>query len=229
MAKYLRYSLFLFLLLSGSNAMAQRTYELGALPAFSLNKKLPSNWEMNFKTEQRLRFSAGMFQEAFELKTKYVLSDYSLLIGKKVGLNSKINGGYLIRFRDGTCFHRSIQQFTLVRKLNGLRIAHRFASDQTFTMGQSPLFRLRYRIGTELPLNGQSADTKEWYLKLTNEYLHIFRATGYDLELRLVTLAGYAINEKSKLEFGFDYRIDSFLNGIAEHVLRGSINWYYSI
>jgi hypothetical protein len=213
----------------GSKTVAQSTYELGALPAISLNKKLSDGWELNFKTEQRFRFSSGTFDAPSDRQTDYVLSDYSLLVGKKVGLNSKINAGYLIRFREGAVVHRSIQQFTLVRKLSHLRLAHRFTSDQTYSQDVPSTFRFRYRIGTELPLNGQSADTKEWYLKLTNEYLHIFQSADYDLELRLVTMAGYAINKKSKLEFGFDYRLDSFLNAFPEHVLRASINWYYSI
>ncbi len=112
-------------------------------------------------------------------------------------------------------------------QVSSMRLAHRFAADQTFGGGDPTEWRLRYRLGTELPLNGQEADPKELYLKINNEYLGSWQGNDSDLEIRLVPVLGYLFTDKNKLEFGLDYRIDSFLANEARQRFWGVLAWYY--
>jgi hypothetical protein len=149
-----------------------------------------------------------------------------LITAKKVSLNSRVSGGYLIRIRDKDLIHRIIQQYTIVQKMTSFRLAHRFASDQTFSLNESPEFRLRYRLTSEIPLNGQSVDPKEFYIKINNEVVNSFQNSDYDLEIRIVPFLGYGITDSNKIEIGLDYRANSFLNYSTRHNFWVSLNWF---
>ena len=205
---------------------AQGSYRSGLLPAINLNRPLSGDRELNFKWESRQLFAQGQQGEAPAYQFRYVLSDFSLLLSQKLGFGAKLAGGYLLRLEDTGPVHRAIQQFTVVRRPGSFRLAHRFAADQTFAAEEQTEFRLRYRIVVELPLNGQSVDAREWYLKIGNEYLGGWQGNSQDLEIRLVPMAGYNVNDSSKLEFGLDYRLGSLFTGSHNHTLWTGITWY---
>ncbi len=209
-----------------SKVTAQSTYSTGVLPSINFNKKLQRDWSLNFKTETRLRLSEGEFKGEVNNDIDYILSDFSLIGAKKVGLNSRIAAGYLVRFRDNEMVHRAIQQYSIVQRLSAARLAHRIASDQSFFESNSYEIRLRYRLTSEIPLNGQSVDPKEFYLKINNEYLNSFQGSEYDLEIRIVPLLGFDITDTNKIELGIDYRVNSFLNNTTDHSFWMSINWF---
>ena len=122
-----------------------------------------------------------------------------------------------------------MEQLTLVQAFNAFRMAHRIAVDETFG-GEAPLeVRLRYRIGAEFPLNGLFVDPNEFYFKITNEYLNKFSDGAYDLEARLVPTLGYLITDTNKVEFAFDYRVDSFIDGGGANNFWLGINWYLKL
>lgn len=110
-----------------------------------------------------------------------------------------------------------------------MRLAHRVVADQTFSESEATEYRLRYRLAAEVPLNGQSADAKEFYIKISNEYLNSVQSAEYDLEIRLVPLLGYTVTEKHKIEAGLDYRVNSFLGHNARHSFWISLNWFIEI
>ena len=200
---------------------------MGSLPAINLNSDLGNGYRLNFKWESRQIIES--VSEADANRVNFVLSDFSAIVSKKVDLRSSIAGGYLIRFEGDAVIHRTIQQFALVRRLTGIRIGHRFASDQTFGKKEDFSFRLRYRLTGEFPLSGQEVDNKEFYLKVNNEYLNAFERNSYDFEIRLVPSMGYLFTDKNKLEAGLDYRIDSFVNGTAVSNLWLAISWYIKL
>ncbi|MBK7474896.1 MAG: DUF2490 domain-containing protein [Haliscomenobacter sp.] len=212
-----------------SGLHGQSTYQLGGLPSLNLNKKLKNEWSLNAKLESRQLFQRGKTNENPEKEYKYVLTDLSFIAAKKVGLNSRIGGGYLIRLEDGELFHRFIQQYVIVQKMSGFRLAHRILSDQTFSGDEKPEIRFRYRITSEIPLNGSSVDLGEFYLKFNNEYLNSFQAQEYDLEIRLIPLLGFDITDNFKLESGMDYRVDSFFNKSARHSYWMTFNLFVDI
>lgn len=211
------------------NVIAQSTYQYGILPAVNLNVSLKNDWKLNAKIESRQEFKTGFYNASSKLKYNYILTDYIAIFGKKVGPNKTLSGGYLMRFRNGNVFHRSIQQFSITQKLTSLRLGHRISTDQTFAAHTSPVWRFRYRISAEIPLSGQTVDPKEWYLKLNNEYLNIFESDQYDLEFRFSPLLGFELNDAQKIEWGIDYRLDSFLNDSPNSKYWLSINWFISI
>lgn len=53
---------------------------------------------------------AGEFPSDF--KYGYLLTDYSAMVSRKIGLNNTLAGGYLVRVEDDAVEHRLIQQFT---------------------------------------------------------------------------------------------------------------------
>lgn len=227
--KKLQFPVFIICLLFVNPVSSQRTYQLGVLPAVNLNNKFKNDWSFNTKIESRQRLQSGDFSGGADKEYQYVLTDISLIAGRKVGLNSRIGGGYLIRIAEGEQMHRFIQQYIIVQKKSGYRLAHRFLTDQTFSEKEAPVFRLRYRITSEIPLNGESVDPTEFYLKLNNEYVNSVQEADYDLEIRLVPLLGYGISDDHKIELGLDYRINSFVSSSTQHSFWVSLNWFVEI
>lgn len=226
----LLFSILPFFILFFCNPLkAQNTYQIGGLPSLNLNSKLKNSWAINFKVESRQIYQKRIFNSTVDKRVDYVLTDFSLIVAKKVGLNSRLAVGYLTRIRDKKHIKRTIQQYTIIRKLTSSRISHRFSTDQTFFSDDSLEFRLRYRFTSEIPLNGQTVDPKEFYIKINNEYLNSWQNKDYDLECRLVPLLGYNFTDSNKTEIGLDYRINSFLNNRSRNSFWISINWFVEI
>ncbi|MDP2235510.1 MAG: DUF2490 domain-containing protein [Bacteroidales bacterium] len=205
----------------GSNA--QSSSQLGFMPSLNISTKLPKDWALNFKAESR----QALYQDDF--KYSYVLTDLGLTAAKRIRLNTTIAGGYLMRITNEEIKHRAIQQISFARKYENFRLSHRIAMDQTFSNLDDTEFRFRYRISTEIPLQGQSLDPKEYFLKLSNEYLNSLQGKEYDLEIRSVAFIGYAITSDSKVEIGLDYRVDSFISGNTRNRFWLGLNFYHSI
>ena len=208
---------------------AQSTYTAGLLPSLNINQKIADDWRLNYKAESRLSSAERHFSESPDLKMQCSLTDLSVLASRKVGLNNSLAGGYLLRLEGGGPSHRLIQQYTLVRRYNYFRLAHRLSSDQTFSREAATQARLRYRVSFDIPLNGQEVDDREFYLKINNEYLSALSEGKYGLEIRLVPSLGYAFNDNNKIELGLDYRIGDFVNGYPEHRFWLPLTWYIGI
>ena len=202
---------------------AQSSNQAGILPSININKKLPKDWSINFKTESR----QSLFKEGFNYN--YLLTDFSLAGAKKIGINTTVAVGYLLRVTDNGLVNRAIQQVSSVKRYPSFKFGHRFSADQTFEANDDAEFRFRYRASVEIPLNGQSLDPKELFLRLNNEYLNALRSGKYDLEIRGVGLIGYAFTANSKFELGLDVRLDSFLNTKLRNRSWLSLNFYQSI
>lgn len=212
-----------------NSALAQHAHQFGGLPSLNLNAKLKKDWSLNAKIEARHLFLSRSSNGIVNTNYKYVLTDFSILAAKKVGLNSRLAAGYLIRLEDGELFHRLIQQYTIVQKLSGFRLAHRFLADQTFSSSEDPDFRIRYRITLEIPLNGESIDTREFYIRINNEYINSLQSLKYDLQIRLIPLLGYSITDNFKMELGMDYRVDSFFDNKTRHSYWVALNFFIDI
>lgn len=202
---------------------AQSSYQYGIIPSINLHKKIPGNWATNFKLESR----QSIFNQ--ELKYDYLLTEVSLVVTKRIATNITVGGGYLLRAVDDKFKNRAIQQISFSKKYPGLRMAHRIMTDQTFEKNENTELRLRYRISSEIPLEGQSIDVKEFYLKINNEYLNSLQGVDYDLEVRGVALLGYSVSALNDVEIGIDYRLDSFVSGNPRNRTWLSINFFHSL
>ena len=205
---------------------AQHTYQFGILPAFNVNTKLAENWKINFKAESRQLLREGQFREDADYQYRYVLTDLALVAATRVSVNHTLGMGYQLRLREGASIHRLIQQFAITQRFSALRLGHRLASDQSVQSGAPALVRLRYRLAAELPLSGQAVDSREAYIKLSNEYLNQFQGDDYDLEIRVVPVIGYVFTDANKLEFGLDYRVDRLFEDARRSRFWVAVNWY---
>ena len=228
--KALKYLVLLYVgLLLAYTVSAQSTYQIGLLPSLNLNKKLEKDWSLNLKIESRQLIQRGNFEGFVDPGYEYVLTDNTLVAAKKTGFNSRVAGGYLMRFRGKELIQRAIQQYSVVQKMNGYRLAHRFVTDQTFVPNQQTEFRLRYRLTSEIPLNGQSVDQNELYLKINNEVLNSWRSSDYDLEIRVIPFLGWIVSANTKIEFGLDYRVNSFLTNNARHTFWTALSCFIDL
>jgi hypothetical protein len=108
-------------------------------------------------------------------------------------------------------------------------LGHRFGTDQTFGQDAPAVYRIRYRIALEKPLQGLETDPKEFYLKVGNEYIVAFESGYRDIEIRLIPAAGYVFNPWNRIEAGIDYRFNEFLLSPSDHDFWFSLTWYASI
>lgn len=226
----IKYSFFVVILVLNSwLCRSQSSYELGGLPSVTLNKKLPKDYVLNFKVETRQVFESGVFNTDIREGYNNILSDFTIIVGKKISINTSLNMGYLFRFENNTIIHRSVQQLIWVNRYEGFKLGHRIATDQTFEPGEAPAYRLRYRTVGELPLSGLELDVKEFYIKAGTEYLNELQSGNYQGELRVLPFLGYSLNQKQKLELGLDYRLGNFINAAPEHSFWLAMNWYVSL
>ncbi len=220
------YLFFSFLVVKG---FGQDSYRIGTLPSVNLNKTLSDEWKVNANWQSRQVYKTGTFQESSESKFDYVLNDFTFLGSKNVGLNNSFAAGFLIRVEGDQIIYRTIQQFAVVKRYSSFRLAHRLSTDQTFEENEKTEFRFRYRLTGEIPLNGQSVDQGEFYLKVNHEYLNSLQGDEYDMEIRLIPFIGYSLNAKNKFELGLDYRINSFIDNESSSSFWLAINWYYKL
>jgi hypothetical protein len=220
--------LLLFLFLVNMDILsAQTKFSAGFLPSINYNQKIKKDWDINFRFESRHFVFENKTPQSEAFKYQYSLSDFSALVGRKVGLNAKLVLGGLVRIEPGALVFRSIQQFIFQGNIASSRVAHRIAADQTFSSKEFPELRLRYRLSAEIPLSGQKVDMKEFYFKFNVETLNSLENKEYDLEFRIVPHFGYVINEQHKIEFGLDNRFNSFINRQAYITSWLAVNWFF--
>lgn len=161
-----------------------------------------------------------------KINIKHSLIDVSSILSIKTSINHKFNVGYIIRFQGDEVVHRTLQQYTIVQPLEGVKLAHRLGFEQFFKSQLKPEYRSRYRISAQLPLSGLQLDVKEYYLKFASEYLYDFNAD--DIEFRVAPFIGYQLSRRDKLELGFDYRLNGLLENSFKQRLWFRTTWYVS-
>lgn len=214
------------ILISLQNICAQTQTRVGFLPTVNYNHEINKMYELNLRLESRHFIYNDNASQSSNFQYDYSLSDISALVGRKVGLNSKVVLGFLTRVEPNALSYRTMQQFIFKTKIDNFRVAHRIATDQTFSSSESTEFRLRYRLSTEIPLSGLKVDVKEFYFKFNTEALNSIQDSEYDLELRAVPNIGYKINEQHKIELGLDNRFVSFIDNQTRITSWITINWF---
>ncbi len=227
--KYFVLSIY-FLFSAIASSSAQSTYQIGFLPSLTLTKKINPKWKVSLNAQARFSAYEGEFSDSdtFQDDFDYVLTDISALANRKLGLNTSVVAGYLVRFRNNEVHNRIFQQFIITKKYNLFALSHRFVTDQTFRPNQDTEFRLRYRLAFDRPLQGDKLNDKEFYLKVQNEYLIALQQKEWENEVRIIPFLGYALTDKKKIEIGMDYRISSFGDDFLNSNFWTTINYYWS-
>ena len=226
---YKSFLAFLLYIIIPVTALSQANYRAGTLSQINVNVRVAETWKLNTKLETRQIFSSKKPEALASHRFDYERTDLNFILTKKVSADNTVGGGYLIRLEDERFTHRLIQQFNHVKNLEVLSVAHRIVADETFSADNSPEFRLRYRLGLEMPLNGQQIDPKEFYGKINNEYLGIFSNSDPDLEIRGLAAIGYNASDNNKIELGLEYRINEFNTQTKAQQFWLTIAWFVSI
>ena len=224
----LAYTLSIGIILLALNLKAQSSYQVGSISYLNLNKTIKNDWQINFIGEARTLYLKNITRSKAKLVYDYQFSDVSLLGSKKVGLNNRIVFGATLRF-DKDIKKRLTQQFIWFKNYNHIDVTHRFTTDETFSSKNSQVYRLRYRLGLSIPLNGNTLNPKEWYFKYSNEVLNQFQSNNYDLEFRISPALGFNFANQNKVELTTEYRISQFLNNDVGHQFFAVINYYISL
>lgn len=195
--------LFILVFCSSSfTIFAQNEINAGLLPRVTLSSKLNDKLKLVTTLESR-----QLLIDDSKSDYQYVLTDFTNLLSYKLSVKNTLNMGYTLRVREQQGIHRFIQQFNHIQTLGQQRLGHRFGIDQTFGAGEEFTFRGRYRLSFEKALQGTQIDPREFYVKLSNEYLGAFSKSENELEIRIGSFLGYEISEINRLEVGLDYRL----------------------
>lgn len=221
--------IFALCILASFGVYSQSVTNIGVIPKLNIKKKFESLWSVNVEIAPRVEIAEGRSLSHLENDTFYTLTDVTTVVSYTVGVSNSVGVGYVTRIEEEqTTAHRFLQQYVLVDYYETYRIAHRFRTDQTFREGRVPVFRARYRISSDIALEGQTVDPSEFYFKISNEYVGILRDNANDIEIRLTPTLGYNLANKNKIELGLDYRIDSFINSAADHRYWVQVGYYLS-
>lgn len=199
-----------FVLLSLPMQAQSDRFIFGVFPEASLKYNISEKYSITHKVEsQHGLFDSNRLNE--ELEYEHTLIDLQSFIGRRLSPFVKVDIGYQYRIEEGENTHRPIQQVSILQRESFFRIGHRIRIDQTFFKEEPLLFRARYRLKGQIPLQGQELDLGENYLAISNELIYMIQSSEDDLENRLAAAYGFYFDDKNKFEVGLDYRTDDYL------------------
>lgn len=220
------YFFFIFFLLV-TIGWAQNAFEGGFL--FDLNKDLKINEKHSLKGKLQSR-TQQVENDLHIDKNGSVQEnrmDLQLAFQRKLKANSSIAFGGLYRVSNQQDLVRFIQQLGWVKEAYRFKWAQRVRLDESIRNKNDIEYRLRYRLGFQLPLEGFRLDNGEKYLATTLELLGKYRNENGHLEGRAGVAYGYAFKSKNKGEFGLDYRLNSINEKIKEHQVWLSVAYFF--
>ncbi|WP_093367669.1 DUF2490 domain-containing protein [Psychroflexus sediminis] len=217
-------------ILGSFSAQAQSDrFIFGFFPEASLSYKLSEKYSVTHKVEsQHGLYDSNNLNE--ELEYEHSLTDLQSFIGRRFSPFVKVDIGYQYRIEEGENTHRTIQQVSILQRASFYRIGHRIRIDETFFKDAPLLFRARYRLKGQIPLQGLSLDPGEKYLAVSNELIYMIQSSEDDLENRFAVSLGFYFDDKNKFEVGLDYRTDDYLvEDKFRHRLWFKIGYYKSL
>ncbi|MHA7129103.1 DUF2490 domain-containing protein [Algoriphagus namhaensis] len=199
-----------FVLFLHSAYAQEHVFFTGFFPEAAITKSLKNGDKVNFKVENQEIFFQNLPNREDRWKVSHYRTDLMAFYNWKLKSNTGLAFGVFHRIQDGPNANRIIQQVSFIQRLRNYRLAHRFRTDQTFEKNEDPVFRLRYRLALDIPLNGTTLDVGESYLVISNEPIFELQGEQFDIENRLVFTLGKLISEGQKFEYSLDYRTDGF-------------------
>lgn len=205
------------LLLGPLFGFSQKHLEMFTENIFSINHDFSDTYSTNFELGTRAFLYTN--QETLFKTRQLELSHFSTL---RLNLKSSISLGLKLRnrdwFEDSSSEIRLTQQFNTKTLLSTLRFGHRFRSEQRFYEDET-VFRYRYRLALDVPLQGLKLDVGETYFVLYNEALwSISKISKPEFEYRISPSIGILLSKDLNLELGLEYRLDK-LNMNTDHEL----------
>lgn len=212
------------------------------MPNVNLSLSLPQNWSYSLRIEGREVFFRGVYGSGIDFAPRHERLVVQQTVLQKIGAFSSFGGSYTLQITPAQApngntdwSHRLGVQYVHVRKRRYLRCSHRANVEHTFANRQllpAPRtwdFRFRYRLLTELPLQGDAIDAGEWYTRQGGENIFSLQESGnIDNEFRLMAFIGYQIGKQQKIEIGIDYRISRMFVPARQHQGWLTISYFYS-
>ncbi|WP_256867402.1 DUF2490 domain-containing protein [Winogradskyella forsetii] len=191
------------------NLFSQSDFEGLGETALALNHKFNSNYQINFAVKSRYYLYQD---EAINFENRQL--DFVHFSTFNLNYNHSFSLGAQYRIResiDGESNElRFTQQFNYTKKNQALRFGHRFRFQQRI-FDALTVFRSRYRIALDFPLNGQKLDVGESYVVTSMEaLLSVSDKMKPEFDHRTTSQIGWLISEKSKLQIGLEYRFEAF-------------------
>ncbi|HEA28804.1 MAG TPA: DUF2490 domain-containing protein [Leeuwenhoekiella sp.] len=189
-------------------------------PEVVFNYSPPSRWSFNFELTNRNLLNNTQ-SAASSFKEEHL--EFSHFTSYESGFYSKLSLGVRYRNRDwldperGNEF-RLTQQYNYSKPYNQLRLGHRVRIEQRFYENET-VFRTRYRLSADLPLQGLTLNLYEFYVLITTEVLYSLSAkTAPELDQRFTTGLGYQLTNSLTLQVSIEYRHENYLNGASRRV-----------
>ena len=171
----------------------------------AFNYSPPSRWSYNFEITNRNTFPEGDNPYAVQHL------EFSHFTTYESGFYGSVSLGLRYRNRDWFDPARSneirlTQQYNYARNYNQYRLGHRFRTEERFYSTQT-VYRARYRINLDFPLQGLRLDDGEFYTAVGLETLYSISAQEQpELNQRLTLTLGNQLSKTLKLQIAAEYR-----------------------
>ncbi|NRD18892.1 DUF2490 domain-containing protein [Winogradskyella eckloniae] len=191
------------------NLNSQNNFEGLGETAFNINHKVNQNYKANFSVKGRYYFYKD---DTFSFVNRQIdLVHFSTLA---LDHNQSISLGIQYRIRESIDGEhdeiRLVQQYNFTTKTHAIRFGHRARIEQRYFKNLTQ-FRTRYRFALDFPLNGDTLDYGERYLVASTEaLLSMSSKFKPEIDHRTTVQMGWLISQKSKLQFGLEYRLEAF-------------------
>jgi hypothetical protein len=190
------------------SSFSQNDFETLGETSFAINHNASRNYKINFAARSRYYLyqdKSISFQnrqlDVVHFSTLSLDYNHNLSIGIQYRIRESIDGG--------NNELRITQQFNYTKKSEALRFGHRFRFEQRI-LEDLTILRSRYRFALDLSLNGEKLDIGESYLVTSMEVLlSQSNKIKPELDHRTSAQMGWLISEKSKLQFGLEYRFEA--------------------
>lgn len=172
-----------------------------------------SRWSYNFEVTNRNTLPT----EKTPFTAQHI--EFSQFTTYESGFYSSLSLGLRYRNRDWFDSSRSneirlTQQYNYARSYNQYRLGHRLRVEQRFYEDET-VYRARYRLNLDFPLQGLRLDNGEFYTAIGLETLYSISALSQpELNQRLTLTLGNQISKLLKLQIAAEYRKEDL---IIEH------------
>lgn len=209
---YIRFLSLGFLLFFNKAALAQNGFTVLNESNLALNHKASTSYKLNLSFKSR--------NYLFE-KDAVIYRQRHLEIGHfstfSVSLKSSVSLGVLYRnidwFENFENEFRTTLQYNIKSIKDQFRFGHRIRAEQRFFENQT-IYRFRYRLAFDIPLNGEKLNIGETYFVSTTEFLWSITKLEKPLfDNRWSAQIGWLLSNKTKLQLGLEYRFDRFNEG----------------
>ena len=201
-------------LLSCLLASSQEGTEFTIEKSAAVNYAITPRWNIQGGTTYRNTLTESLSNEAIAWNSKHI--QFSANTAYEVGFYGKLGGGILYRFnsietKDNENEVRLTQQYSYAKRYNGFRIGHRIKLDQRLRTSKNT-HRIRYRISSDFPLNGESLDVGELYAVLSTESIfNTGKKESPAWDQRFTIGLGNQLFKKVKLQLNAQYRFENYL------------------